>query len=145
MTVQAPPNLRPGELGALVRAGINDWGGVSPVTPDHVNPEAPWPHLQRLREETAAADRELVERLAIGPLYAERPERWLDAGMRAAVRRASDATGLAYVDAWHAGAAVAPPAEARDWFAPRVFRARRLDGERPTAAPCRARRFTERG
>ena len=122
MTIQAPPNLRPGELGALVRAGINDWGGVSPVTPDHVNPEAPWPHLERLREETAAADRELVERLAIGPLYAEHPERWLDAGMRAAVRRASDGTGLAYVDAWHAGAAVAPPAEAKDWFAPRVSR-----------------------
>jgi FO synthase len=118
MTVQAPPNLRPGALGALIRAGINDWGGVSPVTPDHVNPEAPWPHLERLREQTAAADRELVERLGVGPNYARRPERWLDAGMRAAVRRASDAAGLAFVDAWHAGAGDAVPADAMAWLAP---------------------------
>jgi FO synthase len=48
MSVQAPPNLSPGGLAKLVRAGVNDWGGVSPVTPDYVNPEAPWPHLQRL-------------------------------------------------------------------------------------------------
>jgi FO synthase len=122
MTVQAPPNLRPGVLTALIRAGVNDWGGVSPVTPDHVNPEAPWPHLDRLREETAAADRELVERLAIGPQYAQRPERWLDGRMRAAVRRASDATGLAFPDAWHAGAGIAPPADAREWFSPRISR-----------------------
>jgi FO synthase len=118
MTIQAPPNLRPGALGALIRAGINDWGGVSPVTPDHVNPEAPWPHLERLREETAAADRELVERLAVGPHYAQRPEQWLDPGLRAAVRRRSDATGLAYIDAWHTGAGDAVPADAPNWLAP---------------------------
>ncbi|MET0988323.1 MAG: 7,8-didemethyl-8-hydroxy-5-deazariboflavin synthase CofG, partial [Steroidobacteraceae bacterium] len=103
MTLQAPPNLRPGALAALTRAGINDWGGVSPVTPDHVNPEAPWPHLDRLRDETSAANRELVERLAIGPRYALAPERWGDAGLRAAVRRRSDAAGLAYVEPWYAG------------------------------------------
>ncbi len=58
MTIQAPPNLHaPGELGALLRAGVNDWGGVSPVTPDHVNPEAPWPHLDTLDRATAAAGR----------------------------------------------------------------------------------------
>jgi FO synthase len=118
MTIQAPPNLRPGALGALIRSGVNDWGGVSPVTPDHVNPEAPWPHLERLREETAAADRELAERLGIGPHYAQRPERWLDAGLRAAVRRRSDATGLAYVDAWHTGAGDAVPADAMNWLTP---------------------------
>ena len=118
MSVQAPPNLRPGALGALIRAGVDDWGGVSPVTPDHVNPEAPWPHLERLRAETAAADRELVERLAVGPSYARHPDRWLDAGMRAAVRRASDAAGLAFVGAWHAGAGDAVPADAAAWLAP---------------------------
>jgi FO synthase len=117
MSVQAPPNLRPGVLGALIRAGVNDWGGVSPVTPDHVNPEAPWPHLERLREETAAADRDLVERLAIGPHYAQNVERWLDTGMRAAVRRASDAAGLAFVGNWHAGAGDAVPVEATAWLA----------------------------
>ena len=52
MSLQAPPNLQPGELTALVRAGVNDWGGVSPVTPDHVNPEAPWPQLQALEHDT---------------------------------------------------------------------------------------------
>jgi FO synthase len=119
MSIQAPPNLRPGALGALIRAGINDWGGVSPVTPDHVNPEAPWPHLERLRQETSDADRELVERLSVGPLYAQQPERWLDAGLRAAVRRGSDATGLAYLDAWHTGAGDAVPADALDWFTAR--------------------------
>jgi FO synthase len=118
MTLQAPPNLRPGALAALTRAGINDWGGVSPVTPDHVNPEAPWPHLDRLREETAAANRVLVERLAIGPRYALDPERWLDERMRGAVRRRSDASGFAYEDAWYAGRGDPVPAQAYHWLTP---------------------------
>jgi FO synthase len=118
MSVQAPPNLRPGALGALIRAGVNDWGGVSPVTPDHVNPEAPWPHLERLAAETAAAGRTLVERLALGPRYAQQVERWVDVGLRSAVRRASDAAGFAFVDAWHAGAGDAVPADAAAWLAP---------------------------
>jgi len=67
MNIQAPPNLRPEALAALLGAGINDWGGVSPVTPDHVNPEAPWPHLEALREATERAGRTLVERLAAYP------------------------------------------------------------------------------
>ena len=70
MNIQAPPNLQPDGLAQLVRAGINDWGGVSPVTPDHVNPEAPWPHLADLERATARAGRTLVERLAIYPEYA---------------------------------------------------------------------------
>ncbi len=78
MTIQAPPNLRPGELTTLVRAGVNDWGGVSPVTPDHVNPEAPWPHLSVLAAYTAQAGRTLVERLAISPKFALDPVRWAD-------------------------------------------------------------------
>src|SRR6476661_135172 len=67
MNIQAPPNLRPEGLAQLVKAGINDWGGVSPVTPDHVNPEAPWPHLADLERATAMTGRTLVERLAIYP------------------------------------------------------------------------------
>src|SRR4029079_2994880 len=70
MNIQAPPNLQPSGLAQLVRAGINDWGGVSPVTPDHVNPEAPWPHLADLERATVAAGRTLVERLALYPEYA---------------------------------------------------------------------------
>jgi FO synthase len=56
MSIQAPPNLRPGELAPLVRAGVNDWGGVSPVTPDHVNPEAPWPQLKALADKIGCAN-----------------------------------------------------------------------------------------
>ncbi len=71
MTIQAPPNLHaPHELAQLLAAGVNDWGGVSPVTPDHVNPEAPWPHLDVLEAQTAAAGRVLTQRLAIGPAFA---------------------------------------------------------------------------
>jgi FO synthase len=70
MNIQAPPNLNPNELERLVQAGINDWGGVSPLTPDHVNPEAPWPHLDELARRTRKAGKVLIERLAIYPAYA---------------------------------------------------------------------------
>ena len=70
MSIQAPPNLSPGVLPQLISAGINDWGGVSPLTPDHVNPEAPWPHLDQLARETAAAGKFLDQRLTIYPAYA---------------------------------------------------------------------------
>jgi FO synthase len=103
MNIQAPPNLSPSVLTDLIRAGINDWGGVSPVTPDHVNPEAPWPAIERLRSATAAAGKTLAERLAIYPSYAQVPERWLDPALRTAVLRASDAAGLARNDAWSPG------------------------------------------
>ncbi|HYC14637.1 MAG TPA: 5-amino-6-(D-ribitylamino)uracil--L-tyrosine 4-hydroxyphenyl transferase CofH, partial [Stellaceae bacterium] len=103
MNIQAPPNLSPGVLPSLLAAGINDWGGVSPVTPDHVNPEAPWPALEALREETAAAGKTLVERLAIYPAYAREAGRWLDPALRTPTLRAMDAEGLARSDAWMTG------------------------------------------
>ena len=74
MSIQAPPNLSPGVLPQIVAAGINDWGGVSPLTPDFVNPEAPWPHLEELGRETARAGKLLHERLTIYPKYAQRPD-----------------------------------------------------------------------
>ncbi|HET8613764.1 MAG TPA: 5-amino-6-(D-ribitylamino)uracil--L-tyrosine 4-hydroxyphenyl transferase CofH [Sphingomonas sp.] len=110
--IQAPPNLRPGVLAQLLRAGVDDWGGVSPVTPDHVNPEAPWPELARLERETAAAGRRLVERLAIGPDHVRDPMRWLDVSLRTPVLRAIDAHGHARTIDWHAGTGQAPPAPA---------------------------------
>jgi FO synthase len=110
MHLQAPPNLSPGALRQLVAAGIDDWGGVSPVTPDFVNPEAPWPHLEELRRETEAAGRELVERLTIYPEYALDPERWLDPAMRTPVLRAIDAEGYARVGDWAPGEPAPPPA-----------------------------------
>ena len=109
MTIQAPPNLQPDGLAALMRAGVNDWGGVSPVTPDHVNPEAPWPHLMALAAATAEAGRTLTERLAVGPAYAGEPERWLEPEIALKVRRAVDARGLPIVEPWRAGTGEAPP------------------------------------
>ena len=109
MNIQAPPNLAAGELPRLIAAGINDWGGVSPVTPDHVNPERPWPALDRLATATADAGKVLVERLAIYPDYARAPARWIAPGLRPATLRMADAEGFARTDAWTPGAAVAPP------------------------------------
>ena len=109
MSIQAPPNLARGDLDSLLRAGINDWGGVSPVTPDHVNPEAPWPELVALEQQTAAAGRTLIERLAIVPSYARACARWVDAALQTAVRRSSDSAGHARGDGWHAGAGTPPP------------------------------------
>ena len=103
MSIQAPPNLQPHALGALLRAGVNDWGGVSPVTQDHVNPEAPWPQLQALDEATSQAGRVLRQRLAIGPAHARAPERWLDAKLATRVRRQVDARGLPLTEDWRAG------------------------------------------
>jgi FO synthase len=114
MNIQAPPNLQPEGLTQLIGAGINDWGGVSPVTPDHVNPEAPWPQLALLRQATERAQRTLTERLAAYPEFLPRPasaERapeqpggdWLDPALLTASLRQMDAEGLAREDAWAPG------------------------------------------
>ena len=109
MTIQAPPNLRAGDLAALVRAGVNDWGGVSPVTPDHVNPEAPWPHLVKLETETEAAGRHLRQRLAIGPAFVRAIESWADPALHTRIRRAVDARGLPRDADWHPGTGATVP------------------------------------
>ena len=105
MNVQAPPNLSPGDSATadLIAAGINDWGGVSPVTPDHVNPEAPWPHLDALARDTEAAGKLLVERLAVYPAYLAEAERWLDPAFQTAALRDADAGDLARTDDWTPG------------------------------------------
>ncbi|MFT3755723.1 MAG: 5-amino-6-(D-ribitylamino)uracil--L-tyrosine 4-hydroxyphenyl transferase CofH [Pseudoxanthomonas sp.] len=110
MSIQAPPNLHDrAHVGALIRAGVNDWGGVSPVTPDHVNPEAPWPHLEVLETDTAAAGRVLRQRLTVGPAMARDPQRWIDPALHAPVRRAIDAQGLVREQDWHTGTGELPP------------------------------------
>jgi FO synthase len=91
--LQAPPNLSD-DFGSLLDAGIDDWGGVSPVTADHVNPERPWPALDRLREVTEARGFELAPRLTIYPEYAADPQRWLDPALRFPVLDRSDAESL---------------------------------------------------
>jgi FO synthase len=93
MNIQAPPNLSAVDYGALPAAGLNDWGGVSPLTPDHINPERPWPALAELRRRTEAAGHDLRERLAIYPAYATRPE-FLDERLRARVAALVDGEGF---------------------------------------------------
>ena len=93
MNIQVPPNLSDAEFARLPESGINDWGGVSPLTPDHINPERPWPGLAALRRATEAAGLELRERLAVYPEYAGRPE-FIDEGLRPKVQRLIDEHGL---------------------------------------------------
>ncbi len=94
MNIQAPPNLAPDVYQMYLFAGINDWGGVSPVTRDFINPERPWPHLAELREVTAAAGFELRERLAIYPECVTRDAGFTPAAFRGAVSALTDPAGL---------------------------------------------------
>ena len=107
MSIQAPPNLSYDDSGKLIEAGINDWGGVSPVTPDHVNPEAPWPHLDSLAKQTAQQNKILVERLSIYPRYLQEADNWLDKAFTGTVLALSDADGLARTENWSPGRAEA--------------------------------------
>ena len=109
MNIQAPPNLNADRLPALIAAGINDWGGVSPVTPDHVNPESPWPHLGKLAEQTAQAGKRLTQRLTIYPEFATQAERWIHPALHTSVLRQTDSEGYAREDTWIVGAAMKPP------------------------------------
>ena len=118
--LQAPPNLSD-DLTPLLAAGIDDWGGVSPVTLDHVNPERPWPALERLQAATEAAGHVLAPRLTIYPEFVRDPDAWLDSALRTPVLVVSDSEGLGRDGAWSPGRddlsppallSVAPPARA---------------------------------
>lgn len=150
VALQAPPNLS-GEFGRLIAAGINDWGGVSPVTPDHVNPEAPWPHLDRLRQVTENEGFELIERLAVYPRFAGAA--WLEPHLATNVLHRIDATGYVRDDDWRTGKPGAPPALpapaiapapiAGPWTEPKVaalFESRGRDLARVIAAADETRR-----
>ena len=114
MSIQAPPNLSPGVLPQLVHAGINDWGGVSPLTPDFVNPEAPWPHLDDLTRETASTGKTLHERLTIYPSYARDLDSWADPSLHDQLLMLIDAEGFPRTDSWCPGDEDNPPAEVLD-------------------------------
>ena len=101
--IQAPPNLSYADFPYLLDAGINDWGGVSPVTVDHVNPEAPWPELEQLREGTRSRGLELAPRLTVYPEYVAEPEDWLDSAVAPHVVALADSEGLAREGNWAAG------------------------------------------
>jgi FO synthase len=112
MNIQAPPNLSR-DCGQLIDAGINDWGGISPVTPDHVNPEAPWPALEALSQATAARGKILVERLPSYPSYVLDAHRWHEPPIATAIVRAADGGGYARGDGWSPGLTAAPRAPRR--------------------------------
>ncbi len=109
MHIQAPPNLSPDALPALIAAGLDDWGGVSPVTIDHVNPEAPWPEIEALRAVTARAGKTLAERTALYPGYVRAAAAWTDPALRTPLLRLTDALGYAREDPWSAGTSPQPP------------------------------------
>jgi FO synthase len=148
--VQAPPNLSYDEFPRLLDAGIDDWGGVSPVTIDHVNPEAPWPAVERLRAACASRRLELAPRLAVYPEWID--GQWIDPRVLPHVLRASDATGLAREGEWSPGEEKpvpfvprdAPPVDTREQLGEdelvRLFRARGSELERVLAAADRLRR-----
>ena len=96
MRIQAPPNLsEPSEFAELISAGIDDWGGVSPITADHVNPERPWPEIELLAQQSKLAGFELKPRLTIYSNYVLSPERWVDPKMKSHIAILADAAGLA--------------------------------------------------
>jgi FO synthase len=150
MHVQCPPNLSYDEFPRLLEAGIDDWGGISPVTIDHVNPEAPWPEVERLAASTRAGGYELAPRLAVYPEYVD--PRWLDAAVLPYALHAADADGLARDDRWTPGAEQpipfvprdALPVETRDELGEeevvRLFSARGEELHRVLAAADRLRR-----
>ena len=107
--VQAPPNLAFEDFPRLLDAGIDDWGGVSPVTIDHVNPEAPWPEIELLAEATRSRGLELAPRLPLYPEHVAELDRWVDPAVAPFVLRAADAAGLARDDAWAPGEGAALP------------------------------------
>ena len=148
-SIQAPPNLT-GDFARLLDAGIDDWGGVSPVTIDHVNPEAPWPELELLRAATEARGLELAPRLTVYPRFVD--PAWIDAGVLPHVLRASDSAGLAREDSWSPGVPGTIPFVPRDALPvdtadelgtdeiERLFRARGRELDRVLEAADRIRR-----
>ena len=154
--VQAPPNLAYDDFPRLLDAGIDDWGGVSPVTIDHVNPEAPWPELERLADATRSRGLELAPRLPIYPEYVADLDRWCDPAVARDVRRAADAVGLARDDSWAPGEPGDVPFVVRRDAAPlelvgdelgeneltRLLEARGREADRVFAAADRLRRET---
>lgn len=109
MNIQAPPNLGADRLAQLIDAGINDWGGVSPVTPDHVNPGAPWPHLDALARATSASGKQLTERLAIYPAYVQQMQQWVDDVFHTPLLHRVDSDGFPRIDEWSPGSLGTPP------------------------------------
>ncbi|MCY4085779.1 MAG: 5-amino-6-(D-ribitylamino)uracil--L-tyrosine 4-hydroxyphenyl transferase CofH [Actinomycetia bacterium] len=124
--IQVPPNLSFDGFPRLLDAGINDWGGVSPITIDHVNPEAPWPQIAVLREQTEQRGLSLAPRLPVYPEYVADLDRWAEPHIATALLRRADASGLGREAPWSAGAEAEAPREltSSPWTKRRPTRAR---------------------
>ena len=118
MNIQAPPNLMPDALPQLIGAGINDWGGISPVTHDHVNPEAAWPQLDTLRSATESAGKCLVARLPLYPRYVDKLHQWVNSDIHQPVLDRIDSLGYARTDTWCPGGGQSIPQLRRPGLAP---------------------------
>lgn len=148
MNIQSPPNLSRDDIGAILNAGANDLGGMSPLTPDFVNPEAPWPHIGKLREDLARDGWLLTERLALYSAYVRNLEDWVDRGLQHGLRSRVDGEGLPREDEWLAGVSATIPSS----FKPRsVFRSelsqtmRKVRDDPNNAAGAIAALFAARG
>lgn len=113
VSVQTPPNLNPARIAALIGAGLNDWGGISPVTIDHVNPEAAWPEVAALAQDCAAQGFELTERLTAYPRFVQDAGTWMAPRIAARVRQMADGEGLARDGAWSPGGSLPAPGSAQ--------------------------------
>lgn len=126
VSIQVPPNLNDERLGELIDAGIDDWGGISPVTMDHVNPEAPWPEIEQLSQICADKGLPLIERLTLHPRFVATDDHsWLDPAIRPAVLRLADSEGLGRDSRWSPGMSESPPGK------PSAPLGRRYDGSGP--------------
>ena len=108
MNIQCPPNLNSDYLDQILDCGINDWGGVSPITIDHVNPESPWPQIEQLEKITNNKGMELVERLAIYPEYIE-DQSWYDKNLHSGILELSDSSRYGRHDQWRCGESLSIP------------------------------------
>ena len=152
MSIQAPPNLQAGALHDLVNAGINDWGGISPLTPDYVNPEAPWPTLDVLQRVCAGSGKALVPRLPVYPAYIADRKHWVDPVFHPALLQRTDSVGLLRDCDWVAGSRHSAPPQAADLSGAPAFYgsgfqaliSRALDGKELDESAV-ARLFTARG
>ncbi|MDB5655972.1 MAG: synthase subunit 2 / synthase subunit 1, partial [Tardiphaga sp.] len=113
MNIQVPPNLSYDAFPLLLQAGINDWGGISPVTADHVNPEAPWPDLAKLQSATERAGFSLQQRLAVYPAYVAKAANWMDKKLASRALRSVDGAGFVREDGWMPGSLEPLPAPPR--------------------------------
>ena len=112
MNIQCPPNLNSDYLDQILDCGINDWGGVSPITIDHVNPESPWPQIEQLEKITNNKGMELVERLAIYPEYIE-DQSWYDKNLHSGILELSDSSRYGRHDQWRCGESLSIPASGK--------------------------------